>query len=122
MRIGGWVRVTIDGRQMTLSGEVTDFVPGGTVREAVSDASGRNVGYLERVQSGSLKLTFVHRPDGPKIREVQAWSGVPASVELANGRRYITGSLVTQSVTAINATAGTYEVEFFTLDPFEEQA
>lgn len=120
MRIGGWVKVTIDGRQQVLGGEIGEFVPGGVVREIVEDASGNPAGYLEKNKGGTLKLTFVHRPDGPTIRDVQKWSGVPAAVELANGRRYVTDSLYTASVTAVNAQAGTYEAEFFCMAPMEE--
>lgn len=122
MRIGGWVEVTIDGRRMTLAGDVGEFVPGGITREPVEDASGALAGFLERVKGGTLRLTFVHRPDGPTIREVQGWAGVPATVGLANGRRYTTGALYTQAVTSISPSAGTYEAEFFASGPFEEVA
>ncbi len=122
MRIGGWVRVVIDGRQMVLSGEVADLQPGGITREVVSDAAGAMAGYLEKQQHATFRLTFVHRSDGPTIREVQGWAGVPASVELANGRRYTTDSLYTASVTSINAAAGTFEAEVFAGGPLEEIA
>lgn len=122
MRVGGYVVVTIAGQQITLGGEIEDLVPGGPVREVARDATGRGVGYLETVEPGSFKLTFMHRPDGPTITDVQAWDGVEAAIRLANGRSYSTDSLTTLRVSAIDPAKGTFSAEFSALTPLREVA